>query len=334
MKYEEETYAKELQHLFQITLSNDCILCEGAGVHWQCSVQRGERRVKVSCFSSAGPEYLASFYVGSNTLAWGRTHRVDELLESVQAWVDGHELPTLYARFAFVDADKRTLEHLRDAVVAYNPVLGQLDAWLEHQMCDVYMLHWRWKNRRCQIEFYGNERHPQSMFYWDDCELFRLAVSDIPLLASLLQRWLFDAVLPSTIANEFPTVTMDPVAQYYEAGTPIEGEFLVSWDRIETYFVDPNMPNAKAVLAFVQALRSHGFDRTLRAGQSLWTLVLSRSRRHGLRDNQPCVAFEFHNNRLRVRGYHLQSVKIDVPRIELTAEVLEHLRQLAAQPID
>src|SRR5258708_29642903 len=41
----------------------------------------------------------------------------------------------------------------------------------------------------------------------------------------------------------------------------------------------------------IAAMRERGYDRQFRAGQSLYMLVLSRSREHGLRADQPGLRF-------------------------------------------
>ena len=77
----------------------------------------------------------------------------------------------------------------------------------------------------------------------------------------------------------------------------IEDAFAQSWDWIEQFYRDDLLSEETwrwlgAMPNLISALRQRGYDRTLRAGQSLFILVLSRSREHGLRDNQPFVAIE------------------------------------------
>ena len=83
---------------------------------------------------------------------------------------------------------------------------------------------------------------------------------------------------------------------------PLEREFIRSWDGIQEYYrrISPRdrliftpWRTKGLVLRFIAALRRAGYDRKLRAGQSLYDFTLSRSRTHGLCERQPCVAFSF-----------------------------------------
>src|SRR6266851_9835805 len=92
----------------------------------------------------------------------------------------------------------------------------------------------------------------------------------------------------------------------------IEEAFMASWDRIERFYVrtffwrtpladiDPSevktladsteyksrYEKLKPRLGLIAEMRKQGYDRQLRAGSSLSSLVLSRSREFGLRPDQ------------------------------------------------
>jgi hypothetical protein len=69
--------------------------------------------------------------------------------------------------------------------------------------------------------------------------------------------------------------------------------FLASWEGAEAFF--PTMASRSGydwllpMGDLVEELRRRGFDQKFRFGHSLWFLVLSRSRKHGLRTGQPFV---------------------------------------------
>lgn len=74
----------------------------------------------------------------------------------------------------------------------------------------------------------------------------------------------------------------------------IESEFLQSWDGVQQFYRSHLHSWRKClVLLFIASLRRAGYDRKLRAGHSLYSLVLSRSRHYGLSAKQPRVGFEF-----------------------------------------
>ena len=169
--------------------------------------------------------------------------------------------------------------------------------------------------------------------------MFRTSADEIPRLLEMLRRWFPDLAMPSQIACEFPELEIDPVASYYEQGRPIEGEFLVSWDQIERYYEPfsdhPAYPRGP-ILALIAEIREKGFDRSLRAGQSLMMLCLSRSRRHGLRPGQPSVTFKFdcESQSMNVICSGPIREEFPVPRIALEARVEWVLNRLAVEPID
>jgi len=156
-------------------------------------------------------------------------------------------------------------------------------------------------------------------------------------LTDILKRWLCDRAMPSTMRTEFPWLSIGDLADYYEKGDPVEGEFIKSWDWMQQFYEDDSFPMKTAVLTLIAQLRNAGYDRKLRAGQSLWSLIVSRSRRHGLREDQPCVHFWFREDvmdvRVFVRDRH-EAEEIRGATIALSASVEAALRQLAEQPVD
>ncbi len=116
----------------------------------------------------------------------------------------------------------------------------------------------------------------------------------------------------------------------------IEEEFLRSWERMEIFFAEDNMPWMTQMLPLIRALRTRGYDRKLRAGQSMVTFIVSRSRENGLRDGQPSLAFDITAQRgisAHLRGEHVSRI-MTVDRVEITPEIEELLIPLLAYPID
>jgi len=120
----------------------------------------------------------------------------------------------------------------------------------------------------------------------------------------------------------------------------IEQDFLVSWDYIERHFTFymsfEGWEWLSPIHHFIAQLRERGYDKQLRAGQSLLLFILSRSRQHGLRSEQACLFVEL----LREGGmtvYYSDSsekITIEMQSIELTKELEELIARLLAQPID
>jgi hypothetical protein len=80
------------------------------------------------------------------------------------------------------------------------------------------------------------------------------------------------------------------------AESPIELDFKKSWDDIEEFYIDlfthKGWDYVKPIQNVIKLLRTLGYDKLLRAGQSIYMLVLSRSRHWGLRNEQHRVGIE------------------------------------------
>jgi hypothetical protein len=136
--------------------------------------------------------------------------------------------------------------------------------------------------------------------------------------------------MPSALRAQFPWLEIGPLADAYEAGRGVEGEFVESWDHVEPFYREIPYVATERVLGLIAAIRAAGYDRKLRAGTSLYDLIVSRSRRHGLREGQPCVAFAFEGEGMQV---YVGAQRLTLPRIEFDPRVEAILRDLAAQPI-
>jgi hypothetical protein len=84
--------------------------------------------------------------------------------------------------------------------------------------------------------------------------------------------------------------------------TPLQRDFIRSWDKVERFFevqdfFSRRKPGRQGHLKYVKSvlhtLRRRGYDKTLRAGQALDNLVLSRSVKHGLRQGQRSLMIDF-----------------------------------------
>ena len=122
-------------------------------------------------------------------------------------------------------------------------------------------------------------------------------------LSLILKRWLCDCAMPSSLEQEFPWLGTGELARYYEEGRGVEGEFILSWDFVERFYREAaNLPQSSAILKMIAEMRGRGYDHTLRAGQSMYTFIVARSRRQGLKANQPLIAFEFRKDGMDLRA--------------------------------
>ena len=338
MKYPEENYARDLHNqlssIFKPVMPGTAVSITGRGVHWDVTAEFGSRLCKIHCFDVRGPEYLISFQQSSQEVAMGRTPSNEDAIAAVTAWLEGKELSDLHARFQFVDGQKRALENIRARVFAHCPELQQaLVAEMQHKACDLYELWFRAGDRSCRIYYYGKNEFPDAIFNWDECPNFSFKTGDLRQLALVLSRWLSARVMPSDLCKEFPWIELRKVAEFYEQGRGIEGEFVESWDNIERFYAEMNFPLAEEIRQLVSEMRRCGYDHNLRAGQSMYTLIVSRSRRHGLRKGQPHISFQFRQEGMDVQTEIQGAETVSIPRIGLTKEIEDRLNRLAAETV-
>jgi len=86
------------------------------------------------------------------------------------------------------------------------------------------------------------------------------------------------------------------------------------------------------VFQFIAQLRQAGYDRKLRAGQSLEVFIVSRSRDHGLRPDQPRIVFCFHDGVMDVLEGN--EPKVRNANISLSGPVQAVLARLLSRDIN
>jgi hypothetical protein len=354
MKYPEEDLANDLysdlnQRFADRTPGIEYAI-QGVGVHWCCTVKQGDRFCSIECFSERdGSEYYVSFEQNSAVIAMGRTSSKLEVIHAVDDWVQGSELAVLYDKFPFVDRHKRGILGIRDDLVANFPELSKL-VKIEQKLTEIGELWFERDDRRASVYFSDDKQEIINISFYADTTsmLFDIKTHDRKLLAEIIKRWVGDWALLSEIRTEFPSVEMSKLADFYERGNLIEGEFLGSWDRIERFYESPSMYQklSHPMIELVKPIRKEGYDCKLRAGTSMWNLCLSRSRSYGNMGLYSLV-FQVEYDNLEINGEQKKSQSLRVvyldngaiaeefveKEIALTDRIRSLLQKLSEQPI-
>jgi len=319
------------------------ISIEGAGVHWQCKVSKGKRQSITHCFDVdftnleyKGPDYLTRFETNGHDEASGRTFDMINTIEAVTIWLEGKTVEDLYSKFSFIDEDKRKLEGIKTDIINLYPQIlnSSVKDVFEEKFSTLSSLWIKQESRSCRVYYYGYELNPRYLFNWDDSLMFETLSSETDRMALLIKRWVVDNAIPSVLTNEFPEIKFGKLAEYYEQGNGIEGEFIMSWDSIEQFYDEINHEKKDEIFKLIRQIRSNGFDKTLRAGQSLYTLILSRSRRHGLKENQNSISFAFDFIKSAMEVGMQKGEKLVFDKIEYTDAIDRLLKSLEQEPID
>jgi len=354
MKYPEKDIAKDLYSDLtqQFAGRTPVIKCtiKRSGAYWDCTVKQGENFCCISCFSEwYGAEYLISFKHSYKVIAMGRTFSKLEVIRAVDDWVNGSELTVLYDKFPFVDRYKRAILGIRNDLVANLPELSEL-VKIEQELSEFCQLWFERDDRRASVYFSDDKQEIINISFYADTSsmLFDIKNHDRKLLAEIIKRWVGDWALLSEIRTEFPSVEMSKLADFYERGNLIEGEFLGSWDRIERFYESPSMYQklSHPMIELVKPIRKEGYDCKLRAGTSMWNLCLSRSRSYGNMGLYSLV-FQVEYDNLEINGEQKKSQSLRVvyldngaiaeefveKEIALTDRIRNLLQKLSEQPI-
>lgn len=329
----------KLSEIFSNSLHDIIISIKEPGLHWCCSLSLNDRQCAIYCFGMNG--FAISFIINDQVQARGRTQSEPQIVESTIKWFNGSDLNELRDQFEFIDPGKRSLEKFyEEALQAWPELHDCVNITLDPGYGESFNLHFVTSQRYCQLCLSTQSYILKCEVYWKDLFVFDFIIENNFDAVLFLKRWFCDDAMPSDLAKEFSWLDNIKLSQYYDFGKVVEAEFLKSWDRIENFynripFVNLNISD---ILKLITELRRKGFDKTLRAGQSLSALVLSRSLHHGLREDQPRLTFVFENDHLEIYSSNsaqlVNSQKISFLGIELTPQIEELLRRLEIEDIN
>ena len=119
----------------------------------------------------------------------------------------------------------------------------------------------------------------------------------------------------------------------------IEEEFLKSWDWAEVFYSDLGAYYElvqKSMLKLIAELRVRGYDRKLRAGQQMFTFIVSRVRKYGLQTGQARLSIYVSPKGVTTISYKGSDglVELEFENAEFTPELESLLERLLAHPID
>ena len=335
MNFPEEGIAKEMHARLEAHFSRHesgvGMEVMGAGVHWHIMVRTSNRMAVIHCFDT---EYLFQLLGENEVEATARTKDPDLVVNCVGDWIASHSLNSLYDRYDFVDRTKRAFALLKKQLMDAAPELGEVAFKNQIHDGEYFNFDLEHGDRSCACESWRKASGPKFSFAWEGCKLFEAEHDSIAEMALAIKLWLVDQVPPSHFETHFPWIDIGELARYYERGEGLKGEFLASWDKMEEFYgkwmreymdVDP-------VRELMATLREKGYDEQLRAGQSLSTLILSRSRRHGMRPEQKFVAISFPDEGMVVQD--LAGNEVAYGEVEVVPELLRLLDELVEEEID
>lgn len=344
MKFSEEYIAENLhenlKRYFKSKGESIQISMEGAGVHWQCNLESENRRAKIHCFEhrhfeDIKPEYLISFDESEQNKAWGRTHDIQETIYSSDEWIKNKGIQELYEKYEFVDWYKRKIQEIERQLINHQSELKDTEKRLISTwgsgLYDYEITH---KNRSCKLSGYGKTEPISFEIKWDDCKLFEIKQNDLSLLADVLKKWLIDEIEPTKLEIEYDWIEIGQLAKYYENGEGLKGEFIESWDSIERFYKRINENFTPKVLNLIKQLRQKAFDERLRAGQSLYTFILSRSKRHGLTQEQNFIALRFKVDKDEMIVTDKENNELLVDKVEFSDRLEKLFEELAREEIN
>ena len=153
------------------------------------------------------------------------------------------------------------------------------------------------KDRGCRVYPYYFSEIPIYEFEWDDCPLFKISSNDVKRQVEIIKSWVLNKTIPSKIQTQFPEIKLNKLAEYYEKGEGIKGEFIESWDILENSCIQDLViepyESTNDELKLIKEMRNFNLDETLRIGSQLSVLILSRAKRQGIERNKPQIRIAF-----------------------------------------
>ncbi|HTV81645.1 MAG TPA: hypothetical protein VME18_03260 [Acidobacteriaceae bacterium] len=242
--------------------------------------------------SPQSPGFLTCFEESGKRIAWGKSNSESQTAAATRAWLQGAAPEALYGDFDFIDREKRRLARIQEEALRAVPSLA---AGTNPQLKEFREWSALWFRRDARAVMVDGTSL-NAFFSWDQTNLFHWPVHDAPTLAVLVLKWVCENRAPSAMRADFPWLSIGRLADFYERGNPVEGDFLESWDEVECWLTKTELvfPQHDAALRLLKALRKASYDCRLRAGIDHGPgLLLSRSRRSGLSPRMPYVRFSF-----------------------------------------
>jgi hypothetical protein len=123
--------------------------------------------------------------------------------------------------------------------------------------------------------------------------------------------------------------------------TPIQSDFLKSWDEIENFYNDltsnEGWEYTTPLKNAIRHLRAKGYDKIFRAGKSVYILIISRTKTWEMKSGQhriviePTMARTFKVCYTDVNNLRLE---IETPYLIENKEFYELLNRLMSQPVE
>ena len=127
--------------------------------------------------------------------------------------------------------------------------------------------------------------------------------------------------------------------RFRKLSSELSAEFEESWTWLQHHFYEflvekDDWQWIQPLIKLMTLLRLLGYDRVLRAGQSLHLAMFSRSRDHGLLEGQDWLSIRVERNgSMFIRSLSADPDPIHCPRIELCDPLLDRLETLSLAPI-
>lgn len=365
----EEKYAVEMSKILDKRFNNksDSILSifkkrksenkfiievEGAGVHWHCLMKKIEskkRYVEVHCIEIdrrditnpdyKGVMYDVAFYENEEHFITGRAFKKEDALKSVDDWFNGIQKEILYPKYDFIDSTKKRLIAVLEEINLSHPSIQEFaeeNSVKEGNWSKQIVI--KKGDRSCEGYFYAYEDNPRFIFKWDEAKIFEHSTADNKRVGKLINDWIVNFSMPSILESNYKEVNFGKLGSFYEKGKGIEGEYVLSWDSIERFYgelSDEWHPFKKGALRLIKEMRGHGLDKELRAGQSLFSFILSRARRHGLEPKHSYIHLTFlGENKVKIKSKYDDSRKEEEVEVKYEGYIKETIEELLKEEIE
>ena len=265
-------------------------------------------------------------------IASSRTDSMEQTVDLIFHFMEGEKLVELYQRYDFVDRKKRKLALLQTVVndvypemkeIAVNRIVEDILSYPELEFED--------GERLCRIHFHASKEYPRWIYFWNGTRIFEISNPYDAINAQIAMRWVLEKVRPSELNMDYPEIDTGKLAQFYEKGKGLEGEFTLSWE--ESIKNLKQGEHHEKVLKLFEQFENAGYYQLFRTNFNLWTLVMTRSKKKLKLSDQPFISIRFYENKSEVSVKDIHGTLHRFEEIELTSEMKRIIQELQDIPI-
>ncbi|MBL0316247.1 MAG: hypothetical protein IPP69_10870 [Flavobacteriales bacterium] len=260
-------------------------------------------------------------------IASAKTDSMEHMVNLIFDFIEGENLIELYRRYDFVDRKKRKLILLQTLINDVYPAMKEIAVnRIVEDILSYPELEFEDGERLCRIHYHASKEFPRWIYFWNGTRIFETSNPHDAINAQIAMRWVLEKVRPSELNMDYPEIDTGKLAQFYEQGKGLEGEFTLSWE--ESIKNLKQGEHHEKVRKLFKQFEKAGYYQLFRTNANSWTFVMTRSKKNLKLSDQPFISFRFYENKSEVSVKDIHGTLHRFEEIELTSEMKRIIQEL------